>query len=128
MAEQLHVGDRIRFKPKDDFETLSLEISKQGDKAYSAKLIVDSVEAIESNDIITSSPEWLQNMMQAIIAHDDFLGARACKIDRAFLHLVRKRTLLQVVKGRARSRKSNRALALPRSMPVVYLDDVSIWV
>jgi hypothetical protein len=108
MAEQFSVGDRIRFKPKDDFETLSLEISKQGDYTYSAKLIADGIEAIDSNDIITSSPEQLQNMMQAIMAHDDFLGARACKVDRTFLHLVRKRTRLRLVKARPRSRKSNR--------------------
>jgi hypothetical protein len=55
MAVQFDIGDRIRFKPKDDFETLSLEISKQGDSTYSAKLIVDGVEAIESEASISSA-------------------------------------------------------------------------
>jgi hypothetical protein len=108
MAVQFDIGDRIRFKPKDDFETLSLEISKQGDSTYSAKLIVDGVEAIESEASISSAPERLQHMMQWIMTHDDFLAAHHCRVDRAFLHLVRKRARLRLVKARPRSRKSNR--------------------
>src|SRR5437763_16095120 len=106
MAEQFDVGDRIRFKRKENFETLSLEINKHGDNPSSAKLVVDGVEAITSNGTITSAPERLQSMMHAIIAHDDFLGAPECRVDRAFLHLVKKRAQLRLVKGRARSRRS----------------------
>jgi hypothetical protein len=108
MAEQFDIGDRIRFKPKDNFETLSLEINKQRDNTYSAKLVVDGVEAIESEASISSAPERLQHMMQWIMTHDDFLGAHHCRVDRAFLHLVRKRGRLRLVKGRPRSRRTRR--------------------
>ena len=106
MSDHFNIGDRISFKPKGDFETLALEINKRGNSNYSARLVIDGVEALGSGASISSSPESVQLLMLWIITDDAFLGAHDCWAERSFLRPVGKRTPLRVVKKRARNRRS----------------------